>query len=359
MPGRNGDQDVSVKCGRLWSLAIYCCLKYWSLAWSIETSIECSRWWSPAIYYYLKCWSFLISVRQRDLVKEVMVCGDVSMSMYKIWHPDDTDDPQDVGLSSDDEATGMGEEIGIARRVVRPVRSVSPSYSQGRAVSPPAEDRTPSSGTSGPSGEPPAGFVRLGPDEIVIKKAVLRGIKRGAELALKGCVPPSFSMGASAGDVPFAIPKPSRNEVHCTFCRKDFPSTKALRRHVRIHAGKSIYKCSRCGRHLASRATMEMHQRSCGIQDCPHNCVTCGKGYHSKQALLQHLKVHQPPASVEDRTCPDCKQVFNLVKTMREHRATHRGPFPCPVEDCPAVFSLPKRRNRHLREKHGFDSRRY
>ena len=288
-----------------------------------------------------------------------MVCGDVSMSTYKIRHPDDTDDPQDVGLSSDDEATGMGEEMGIARRVAHPVRSVSPSYLQGRAVSPPAEDRTPSSGTSGPSGEPPAGYVRLGPDEIVIKKAVLRGIKRGAELALEGCVPPSFSMGASAGDVPFAIPKPSRNEVHCTFCRKDFPSAKALRRHTRLHVGKSIYKCSRCGRHLASRATMEMHQRSCGIEDCPHNCVTCEKGYHSKQALLQHLKVHQPPASVEDRTCPDCKQVFNLVKTMREHRATHRGPFPCPVEDCPAVFSLPKRRNRHLREKHGFDSRRY
>ena len=69
-----------------------------------------------------------------------MVCGDVSMSTYKIWHPDDTDDPQDVGLSSDDEATGMREEIGIAQRIARPVRSVSPPYLQGRAVSPPAED---------------------------------------------------------------------------------------------------------------------------------------------------------------------------------------------------------------------------
>ena len=50
-----------------------------------------------------------ISVRQKDLVKDVMVCGDVSMSAYKIRHPDDTDDPQDIGLSSDDEATGMRE----------------------------------------------------------------------------------------------------------------------------------------------------------------------------------------------------------------------------------------------------------
>ena len=255
----------------------------------------------------------------------------------------------------------MGEEIGISRRIMvsHPDRSVSPPYSQGRAVTPPAKDRASSTGASGLSGEPPAGFVRLGPDEVVIKKAVLHGIKRGAKLALEGRVPVAFSMGlASAGDVPFAIPKPSKDKVHCTFCRKDFPSAKAFRHHLRMHAGKSVYVCSRCGWHLVSRATMEMHQRSCGTQDCPHNCVSCGKGYHSKQALLQHLKVHQPPASVEDHTCPDCKQVFNLVKTMREHRATHRGPFPCPVEDCPATFSLPKCRNHHLREKHGFDSRR-
>ena len=197
------------------------------------------------------------------------------MSAYKIRHPDDTDDPQDVGLSSDDEATGMREQIGIARwiTVSHPDRFVSPPYSQGRAATPPAEDRAPSTGTSGPSGEPPAGFMRLGPDEVVIKKVVLCGIKRGTKLALEGHLPAAFSVGpASAGDVPFAIPKPSKDEVHCTFCRKDFPSTKALRQHLRMHAGKSVHVCSRCGWHLASRATMGMHQRSCGNQDCPHNC---------------------------------------------------------------------------------------
>ena len=172
-----------------------------------------------------------ISVRQKDLVKDVMVCGDVLMSAYKIRHPDDTDDLQDIGLSSDDEATGMREQIGIARRITvsRPDRSVSPPYSQGRAATPPTEDGAPSTGTSGPSGEPLASFVRLGPDEVVIKKAVLCGIKRGAKLALEGHLPAAFSVGsASAGDVPFAIPKPSKDEVHCTFCRKDFPSAKAL-----------------------------------------------------------------------------------------------------------------------------------
>ena len=59
-------------------------------------------------------WLLAFSVRQKDLVKDVMVCGDMLMSAYKIQHPDDTDDPPDVGLSSDDEATGMEEQIGIA-----------------------------------------------------------------------------------------------------------------------------------------------------------------------------------------------------------------------------------------------------
>ena len=108
------------------------------------------------------------------------------MSAYKIRHSDDTDDPPDIGLSLDDEATGMEEQIGIARRITdsHPERSVSPSYSQGTAASPPADDQAPSTSTSGPSGEPPASFVRLGPDKVVIRKVVLHGIKRGAKLAL-------------------------------------------------------------------------------------------------------------------------------------------------------------------------------
>ena len=86
-----------------------------------------------------------------------------------------------------------------------------------------------------------------------------------------------------------------------------------------------------------------MHMESCGSTEYAHNCLTCGKGYHMKQVLMEHLNSkHQPVPPVEDRTCPQCGEVFNLVKTMREHLAVHRGPYPCPVEDCPKMFSLPK-----------------
>ena len=261
-----------------------------------------------------------------------------------------------MGLSSDNEATGMKEQIGIARRITPSRPSPGGPYA---APGRPSATAGPA-GPSGPPTGPPVGFVKLGLDEVVISKGVLRGIKRGAELALKGTLPASFSsVTATAGDLPFDVPQLPKHAVHCNFCKKDFPTSKALRKHLRMHRGQSNHTCQKCGKHLASSHMMDMHKASCGSKDFPHNCWACGKGYHTKQALIQHLKVHHPPASEKEHTCPDCKVVFNLVKTMREHWATHRGPFPCPVEDFHAVFSLPKCRNHHLWEKHGFDARRY
>ena len=132
-----------------------------------------------------------------------------------------------------------------------------------------------------------------------------------------------------------------------------------IKKAPQVHGGETRHMCKKCGKHLASSSMMDMHEASCSSRDFPDNCKAYGKGYHTKQALVQHLKIHCPVASKEEHTCPVCKVEFNLVKTMREHWATHRGPFPCPVEDCPAVFSLPKHRNHHLCEKHSFDARRY
>ena len=174
-----------------------------------------------------------------------------------------------------------------------------------------------------PPGEPnvPEGCVKLASNEVVIKKAVLRGIKRGAELALKGQAPASFSLGqATAGDIPFEVPILAPHQVHCDICRKDLATPKALRRNLWAHKGMTHYLCLKCGKHLASGHTWDMHKEFCGSADFAHNCQECGKGYHQKQSLVEHLKAkHQPAPSAADRTGPECGVVFNLLKTMREH----------------------------------------
>ena len=88
------------------------------------------------------------------------------MSEYKTRHPDDSDEPQDVGLSSDDEAKGMKEYVGIARRITLPKPSpVGPSAAPGKPSA--------TTGSVGPESPPPGGFMKLEPDEIVINKGVL------------------------------------------------------------------------------------------------------------------------------------------------------------------------------------------
>ena len=150
----------------------------------------------------------VVSVPQKDLVKDVTVCTDVVMSEYKSRYLDDTDEPQDVSLSSDDEATGMEEQVDVARRITVP--EPSPREPTAAAGKP--------SDAAGPAG-PPEGFMKLRPDKIVINKGVLRSIKRGAELALKGNLPSSFtSTTATSGNIPFEIPQPAKHAVHCDMC---------------------------------------------------------------------------------------------------------------------------------------------
>ena len=297
-------------------------------------------------------WSLVFSVHQKDLVKDVTICRDIHMSAYKLRHLDDSEDPPDVGLSSEDEATGMEEIIGVAHRVTLS----RPSPAQPASAQLTSQPTRPAM----PPGDPsvPEGCVKLASDEVVIKKAVLRGIKRGAELALKGQAPASFSLGqATAGDIPFEVPTLAPHQVHCNICRKDLPTPKALRHHLRAHKGMTHYLCPKCGKHLTSGRTWDMHKESCGSADFGQNCWECGKGYHQKQSLVEHLKAkHQLASSAANRTCSECGVVFNLLKTMREHRAVHRGPFPCSVEGCKEEFSLPKWLNRYLREKHSYNA---
>ena len=277
-----------------------------------------------------------------------MVCLDVCMSEYKERYPNDSEDPPDVGLLSEDEAMGMEEIVCIACRVILsrpplapPASKPSTSWST-KIATPPVDPGAPE--LMRDSAKLPEGYVKLAKDEVIIKKAVLHGIKQGAELALKGQVLATFSPGAAtAGGIPFKVPDPAPHQVYCDICKKYLPTPKALRCHLRFHKGKTHYLCLRCGKHLALSHTFNMHKESCGSSDFTNNCHDCRKGYHNKQSLVEHLKSkHQPAPSVEARTCPDCGVVFNLIKTMREHRAMHRGPFPYPGEDCKEEFSLPK-----------------
>ena len=253
------------------------------------------------------------------------------------------DDPEAVGVSSKDEAEGMGEVLGISRRLQKPAPS-------------PAEPSTTKSGPA-TSSDPATPVVPKGEGIIQVKRKDLRR----AEGILKDILARKrvrMSTRASCQDVPFEVPVLQPGDRDCQLCRQSFKSTRSLKHHMKTHTGEMGWSCSRCSKILTSRAMWDLHLKSCG-QEKGHWCWECNKGYTTKQALVAHLKAkHGPEPSVEELTCPTCGKIFRVVKTMQEHLATHKGPFHCRVEGCQAgPFSLPKRLNRHLEEAHRFSAR--
>ena len=54
------------------------------------------------------------------------MCHPLVPSTYKSRHPDDTDEPGDISGSSENEAAGMEEALGITRRLHKPSPAQSP-----------------------------------------------------------------------------------------------------------------------------------------------------------------------------------------------------------------------------------------
>ena len=137
-----------------------------------------------------------------------------------------------------------------------------------------------------------------------------------------------ISARASREEVPFEIPDVKAGETNCALCLQGFKSTRSLRWHMRTHTGETGYSCQH-GKILASRLMLELHEKSCGGEKS-YWCKACNLGYTTKQALVHHLKAkHGPPPTKKALTCATCGKVFKVVKTMRGHLASHKGPFYC------------------------------
>ena len=133
-------------------------------------------------------WSlvYLLLVRaNRELVKDVLTCRPLENSVYKSRHPDDTDDPDAVGMSSEDEAEGMGDILGVSRRLNKP---------------PPAGPLLP---------EPPVleeeGMIKV-PKDLKRAQGILKDILGGRKVH------------ATWEEVPFEVPEVQAGDTNCELC---------------------------------------------------------------------------------------------------------------------------------------------
>ena len=143
-----------------------------------------------------------------ELVKDVLTCRPLENSVYKSHHPDDTDDPDDVGVSSEDEAEGMEGILGISRKLSRPPPSES---SPPELPAPPAPKK--------PAPEVKEGFIKVPKKDLKRAQGILKDILAGRKVR---------ASGASREDVPFEVPEVQAGETSCELCHQCFKSTRSL-----------------------------------------------------------------------------------------------------------------------------------
>ena len=304
--------------------------------------VACHPLWSLAMHPSPVACAVLLFIpvkADRSLIKDVLTCRPLVESIYKSRHPDDTDDPDAIGLSSEDEAEDLGEVLGVSRRLPKPAPSSSPRQHEPESheadLDPSPEDDT----------------IKVPKKDLKRAQNIIKDMLAGRKAR--------WGTAASREDIPFSVPEVQAGETSCQLCHQSFSSTRSLRCHMLTHTGDTGFSCSRCGKILASRVTLDMHSEGCGRAK-RHFCMECNRGYASKQALVAHMKAkHGPEPAREDLVCPTCGKAFKIVKTMREHLAVHRGPYPCLIEGCSdGPFSLPKRLNHHMAVKHGISAHR-
>ena len=170
------------------------------------------------------------------------MCHPLVPSTYKSCHPDDTDEPGDVGSSSEDEATGMEEVLGITRKLHKPL---------------PAQ---PSPASPSPAPKPTSSVLD---DEMTMR--VPKDLKRAAKLLqdLSAGKRVKIPARASKDEVPFEVPDVGAGDTDCVLCHQSFKSTRSLRQHMKTHTGEMGHSYQ-CGKILASRVMLELHEKSYG-----------------------------------------------------------------------------------------------
>ncbi|KAG8716324.1 hypothetical protein FRC11_004091 [Ceratobasidium sp. 423] len=107
---------------------------------------------------------------------------------------------------------------------------------------------------------------------------------------------------------------------------------------------KVKYTCKKCGLDdWSSSSALDLHKREyCGKFEKPNNCVTCGKSFKQRTALVTHENIHN---GSRPHPCHSCYKTFSDPSSRARHERELHNPsfgFKCVRPGCNESF---KRKN--------------
>lgn len=147
-----------------------------------------------------------------------------------------------------------------------------------------------------------------------------------------------------------------REKYTCDKCPYTSHAIGNFKLHVMKHNREFLVVCEDCGKGFYRVSSYEEHKANKHGRDIVvHKCAECGKAYHSRGYLRQHLKTHRPDFCRSDYQCETCGKTYLSLKGIRRHVASaHEGNrYRCKVcsKEVTSLQSLKTHEKIHTGEK--------
>jgi len=153
----------------------------------------------------------------------------------------------------------------------------------------------------------------------------------------------------------------ARHEA-CPECGRQFHQRATLRQHIRhVHAppGSFAVECPTCGLRMRSRNSLYAHIARFhppSYQQPHHICHICGRTFHQRGNLRRHERTHSDEAVY---VCRDCPRRLRSAERLKRHKTWHEQGAQFACADCGRRFVQPSDLRRHIAFRHSSNSKTY
>ena len=105
----------------------------------------------------------------------------------------------------------------------------------------------------------------------------------------------------------------------CKTCEKCFKERNNLKRHERIHTGKTPFQCTICNKCFAHLSKLKDHESNHSEEKRHFKCNSCNKSFRTSSSLKVHELTH---SSIKPFQCETCNKCFNRLDTLTRHHKT-------------------------------------